>query len=110
MPIRSLVVTDTYIELNRGDGPRRINFSDISGSTWNAARLNRARDLIQAQLDTRTLRTSLPLDDPDILVNPARPYFFWDSLDLVSRPATVTVVATGTAMPILVTTTTTRVG
>lgn len=104
MPIRSIVVTDTYIEINRGDGPRRIDYTSIPGGAWNSARAAKAKDALQALLDTRTPRSSLPADDPAVLADPALPYFFWDGTDIVSRPAVVTAVElTGGTPPVRIT-------
>ena len=111
MPIRGpVVVTDTYLEFNKGDGTRRINFSDIQGTNWNAQRIERARAAIQSILDGRILRSGLSIDDPAFMVDPGLPWFFWDGLDLVSRPVAVTVEATGGSPPIRLTFTSLRMG
>lgn len=48
-----------------------------------------AQAALQAQLDVRTPRSSLPDDEPTKTVDPARPSFFWDGLDLVGRSVIV---------------------
>jgi hypothetical protein len=88
MPIAGYTVTDTYLEL-RGVGPNgliRIDYTDIPGNSWNQNRLNKlvakAQDLIDVRIP---LNDPSLADDPDALVDPARPDFFHDAGDLVAR-------------------------
>lgn len=74
------------------DGFMEILYADIPGNSWNQNRLNMFTARAQDMIDVR-----IPLDDPvfqdefgtvvdpDALVDPARPDFFWDSGDLVAR-------------------------
>ena len=52
----------------------------------------KATQLLQAFLDVRIARSSLPAADPDKSVNPSRPDLFWDGTDLVGRAVLVQVV------------------
>lgn len=77
------------------DGFIEILYIDIPGNSWNRNRLNKFASRAQAEIDIR-----IPLDDPqfmeegivvdpDVLVDPARPDFFHDGGDLVSRPVII---------------------
>jgi hypothetical protein len=73
------------------DGFMEILYADIPGNSWNQNRLNkftlRAQDMIDVRipLDDPQFMEEGVVVDPDALVDPARPDFFWDSGDLVSR-------------------------
>ena len=96
MPIQSIIrLYDTAdppeeigIRLNGvgKDGFMETLYADIPGNSWNQNRLNkftqRAQDLIDVRIP---LSDPSLVDDPDALVDPARPDFFHDSGDLVSR-------------------------
>ena len=110
MPIQSVVrlydASDPPVEIGirlngvGKDGFMEVIYDDIPGNSWNQNRLNmftaRAQDLIDVRI---------PLDDPQFqdevgtvidpaaLVDPARPDFFWDSGDLVSRSVIISDVS-----------------
>lgn len=56
-----------------------------------AAVVAAVQQALQNALDVRIPRASLPLDDPDLLTDPARPDLFWDGPDLVGRSVLATV-------------------
>ena len=62
-----------------------------------AAVVEAVRKALQASLDVRIPRTSLPLDDPDLISDPARPDLFWDGTDIVGRSVLVTLSWSGNA-------------
>jgi hypothetical protein len=109
MPIQSIVrLYDTAdppeeigIRLNGvgKDGFMEILYADIPGNSWNSNRLRMFTERAQGMIDVR-----IPLDDPqfmeegvvvdpDALVDPARPDFFWDNGDLVARAIIISDVA-----------------
>ena len=71
-----------------GTGYLTIMYGDIPGNSWNANRLKKFAERAQDLIDYR-----IPLSDPSLVddpagpngEDPARPDFFWDSGDLVSR-------------------------
>jgi hypothetical protein len=81
------------------DGFMEILYADIPGNSWNQNRLNkftlRAQDMIDVRipLDDPQFMEEGVVVDPDALVDPARPDFFWDSGDLVSRPIIISDVS-----------------
>ena len=96
MPIQGIEITDTYLEL-RGVGPRgviHIEFASIPGNGWNQNRLNKLTEAVQNLIDVRIpLNDPSLADDPDALVDPARPDFFHDGGNLVARPVTISDLA-----------------
>lgn len=88
MPIRGFDSTETSLTLY-GVGPNgvlHINYADIPGNSWNQNRLNKLVDRVQELIDVRIpLNDPSLVGDPDALVDPARPNFFHDGGDLVSR-------------------------
>lgn len=61
-------------------------YTDIPGSSWNAARLELFRQKAQDECDTRIPRDSLPADHPYIKDgDPALEWLFWDGTDVVER-------------------------
>ena len=58
---------------------------------------------LQNALDVRFARSSLPLDDPDLLIDPARPDLFWDGTDLVGRSVLVSLSWNGTGYALTLT-------
>ena len=100
MPIQSIVrLYDTSdppeeigIRLNGvgKDGFFEVLYADIPGNSWNQNRLRifteRAQDLIDVRIP---LNDPSLVDDPDALTDPARPDFFHDAGDLVSRPVII---------------------
>jgi hypothetical protein len=77
------------------DGFMEILYVDIPGNSWNKNRLKlftgRAQDMIDVRipLDDPQFMEDGVVVDPDALVDPARPDFFWDSGDLVARPVII---------------------
>lgn len=68
------------------DGVVQVLYADITGNQWNAVRLQRFVDALQLAIDYRINRLRFDMvDDPDALVDPARPNFFHDLGDLVAR-------------------------
>ena len=100
MPIQSVVrIYDTAdppeeigIRLN-GVGPGgffEVLYADIPGNSWNQNRLNKFVQKAQELIDVRIpLDDPSLVDDPDALADPARPDFFHDNGDLVSRSVTI---------------------
>ena len=60
-----------------------------------AAVVAAAQQALQAALDVRTPRSSLPDDEPAKTVDPARPSFFWDGADIVARRVVVNLTWNG---------------
>jgi len=65
----------------------RLFYADVPGpASWNASRLTRFESLFQDQIDVR-----IPINDPSLSedpagsIDPARPDFFYEGGDLVSR-------------------------
>ena len=85
------------------DNHRTVNVatvrSSLPGSQRNNATLVAAavQKSLQDLFDVRIPRASLPLDDPDLLSDPARPNLFWDGTDLVGRSVKVTLTWNATA-------------
>lgn len=114
MPIQSIVrLYDTAdppeeigIRLNGcgKDGFMEILYADIPGNSWNQNRLNkfmaRAQDLIDVRipLDSDVFKEEGIVVDPDALVDPARPDFFHDGGDLVSRSIIISDVTFDTVL------------
>lgn len=73
-------------------GVIEILYSEIPGGSWNANRLAKFAERAQQLIDYR-----IPLNDPELAddphgingADPARPNFFWDAGDLVSRPVII---------------------
>ena len=76
MPLRSVSITDTYVELNRGGRTFRFNYADLPPGNF-ARKAEAARAVLQNWIDDRILLTDLTLDDPARLVNPNLPHWFW---------------------------------
>lgn len=82
------------------DGFVEVLYDDIPGNSWNQNRLNKFTARAQDLIDVR-----IPLDDPmfqdefgtvidpDVLTDPARPNFFHDGGDLVSRSVLISDVS-----------------
>ena len=102
MPIQSVVrlydVSDPPVEIGirlngvGKDGFMEVLYADIPGNSWNQNRLNKFTERAQDLIDVRIPLTDPQFQDevgtvvdPDALVDPARPDFFWDAGDLVSR-------------------------
>lgn len=73
------------------DGVVQVLYGDIPGPpSWNAQRLKGFVDAMQDAIDYSILRTRGDmLDDPDALVDPARPDFFHSGAFLVSRAVVI---------------------
>ena len=79
--------------LGVGDGIGTFMYSDVPGNSWNPQKLGRAQVYVQENL----IDVRIPLTDPSLVddphgpngVDPARPDFFWDDGDLVSRPVII---------------------
>jgi hypothetical protein len=75
-----------------GSGYLTVMYADIPGGSWNPQRLEKFRQRAQDFIDKR-----IPLDDPSLVddpagengTDPALPWFFWDSGDLVARPVII---------------------
>ena len=80
MPIVGIRETDTYVEVNLGEGWQRYNYADIPGNSGNQ-RAGAAKKILQELYDVRTLKTDLPIDDPRRTVNPNQPWSFWGRAD-----------------------------
>lgn len=95
MPVHKIVSNSTTVQIwTDASGPRSIQ--DIiqllidQGGAGNEDRVATAlKDLLQADLDVRQVRNTLPLDDPDRTSNPNRPDLFWDGNELVGRSVEV---------------------
>ena len=69
-------------------GTIEVMYAAIPGGSWNQSRLNKFTAKAQDEIDYR-----IPLSDPSLIddpagpngSDPARPDFFWDNGDLVSR-------------------------
>ena len=85
MPVRRVVVTSTYSEVDDGGVTRRVTYSSITGNTWTRQRLSRLVAAIQAGFDNVQPIADLPADDPDKTTDPARANVFWDGADIVYR-------------------------
>ncbi len=76
------------------DGIIEILYADIPGNSWNQNRLNKFTERAQDLIDYRIpLGDPSLVDDPDALVDPARPDFFHDGGDLVARPVIISDVS-----------------
>ena len=96
MPIRAISSLGDRVVLNIGGISREFLFSSLPPGS-RATKGVALKNLVQAFLDVRIPRASLPSDDPDKLADPARPGLFWDGADLVARPVlVVSVVWDGT--------------
>jgi hypothetical protein len=81
-----------------GTGYLTVIYANIPGNSWNQNRMDlfmaRAQDYIDFRIPLDDPQFEDPdnpgvIIDPDALVDPARPDFFWDSGDLVSRPVII---------------------
>lgn len=63
----------------RGKGT--FSLSDVPGNGFNANRLGKINEWLQAKIDHRQALTDLPLDDPDRLIDPDKPTLFWGDAD-----------------------------
>jgi hypothetical protein len=106
MPIQSIVrlydASDPPVEIGirlngvGKDGFMEVLYADIPGNSWNANRLAKFTERAQQLIDVR-----IPLTDPSLIddpagpngSDPARPDFFWDAGDLVSRPVIISDVS-----------------
>ncbi len=66
-----------------------MDVGDQTNTTKIAAEMQR---LLQADMDTRVLRSTLPDDEETKKVDPARDNFFWDGDYIVARSNIITVV------------------
>lgn len=69
---------------------RTYTFATLTGSTSVEKAANLTAQ-IQADLDVRVARNTLPDDDPDKNTDPAQRDLFWDGRDLVARSVLVSV-------------------
>ncbi len=60
--------------------PRRVDGDEVA---------EKMQGLLQGSQEVRVRLNSLPDDDPDKTIDPARPDLFWDGQFLVSRPVLV---------------------
>jgi len=63
----------------------------VSGQKTTAKIIAAFETILQAELDTRIPRSSLPDDEDTKFTDPAQPNFFWDGDDLVARSETITI-------------------
>lgn len=94
MPVKSITVTDTYVEIDRGGDVLHFDFADFPPSAGtNEARQQHVIDHVQSWLDTRIKLKDLPADDPAKLADPGLPHFFWEgqggNAELVARPVII---------------------
>ncbi len=102
MPVRRIIVTESFAEIDLGERRARVDYATIPGTGWSRARLDGLRDALQAAIDLRVARADLPDDDPDKAADPALgERLFWDGGDLVARAAVVESVAFDGAKPVL---------
>lgn len=90
MPVKSITVTDTYVEINDGGNVLQFFFADFPPSvTNNEQRQQHIIAAAQAWLDTRIKVKDLPDDDPAKIADPGLPHFFWEGTggnkELVAR-------------------------
>jgi len=88
VPVRSVSSLGDRVVLNVGGTVFTVLFSSLPAGS-RATKGNALKLALQAFLDVRTPRASLPDDDPDKLVDPARAGLFWQGTDLVARPVLV---------------------
>ena len=105
MPVRALIVTDTYVELDLGGNILHFDFADFPPSaSTNEVRQQHIIDQAQLWFDTRIKLKDLPADDPNKTTDPAMPHLFWEgtggNAELVSRNLVIeNVVYDDTATP-----------
>lgn len=90
MPVQSLEITDTYIEIARAGNVLRFEFASFpGGANTPGKRRDHIIAIVQSWLDTRQRLSDLPADDPDKTTDPARPDLFWEgqggNAELVAR-------------------------
>ena len=79
MPVKSITITDTYVELNDDGNILHFDFADFPPSAdTNEARQAHVVAHAQDWLDTRIPVKDLPADDPLAISDPALPYLFWE--------------------------------
>ncbi len=102
MPVRRIIVTESFAEIDLGERRARVDYTAIPGTGWSRARLDGLRDALQAAIDLRVARADLPDDDPDKAADPALgERLIWDGGDLVGRAADVESDAFDGAKPVL---------
>lgn len=75
------------------DGFFEVLYANIPGNSWNQNRLNLFTQRAQQLIDYRIPLADLPADEPTKTVDPARPDFFWDGTDIVSRSVIISDVS-----------------
>lgn len=89
----------------KGDGtPFTFNLSELPGQGFNAQRLARIEERVQAEFDTRQVQADLPADDSDRTASAAdllAKYgnrVFLDGADIVSRSTLISLSWDGTQL------------
>ena len=90
MPVRSIEVTDTYVEIDKGGEVLHFDFADFPPSAGdNAARAAHVVEHVQSWLETRIRTKDLPDDEEYKDVDPGLPHFFHEgqggNKELVAR-------------------------
>lgn len=91
MPVREIIVTQTYVEINDGDRILHFDFADFPPSaSTNETRIAHITNHVQTNfLDKRIKLKDLPADDPDKTTDPGLPWLFWEgqggNAELVAR-------------------------
>ena len=78
---------------NHPSGYLTIMYVDVPGNSWNQNRLNKFAERAQDLIDFRQPLDTLPDDDPDKTIDPARPDLFHDGGDLVGRSVIISDVS-----------------
>ncbi len=95
MPVHKIESTSTYVRLWMDSTSPRSDFDIVQmlidqGGAGNEAKVALViKDLMQADIDVRVKRNTMPSEDEARQANPNRPDFFWDKGDLVSRSVIV---------------------
>ena len=63
----------------------------VDGQTTTAKIAAKLQEVLQAEIDFRVPRSSLPDDEETKKTDPDRPNFFWDGDDIVARSNIITV-------------------
>ncbi len=66
MPVRRIIVTESFAEIDLGERRARVDYATIPGAGWSRARLDGLRDALQVSIDLRAPRTGLGTWDPAI--------------------------------------------
>ena len=80
MPVKSMTVTDTYVEVDRGNGAvLHFDFADFPPSAdTNETRQAHIIAHVQDWLDYRVKLRNLEDGDPNKTIDPALPHLFWE--------------------------------